>query len=113
MLTLLNKIRQSKKLISQFVLFALLVWFITPEANPHTQKVVGKSYKPNIEQVQLPLSLSKQSTTNSVSEHVDSILSYYSATLSLEIASNLIQSFLHINSFVRNAFYVYITINAP
>jgi hypothetical protein len=113
MLMVLDKIRQSKKLISQLVLVALLIWFITPEANSLTQKVVGKTYKPNVEQVQLPFSLTKQSTTNSLSKNVDSIISHDVISFSLHPSTNLIQSFLHINSFVRNVFYVYISINAP
>jgi hypothetical protein len=113
MRSLINRIRQTKKPMSQLVLVALLIWFITPEANPLTQKVSGKSYKPNIEQVQLQLSLSKQSTTNSLTKDAHSFISYDVTRLKLETVTNLIQLYLHINSFVRNVFYIYITINAP
>lgn len=95
------------------VLVSLLIWFITPATNSITQGFTDKIFKPNAEQVQIHFEVSKQNAAPQVSKEVSFILQRDEVKPGLRQTGNLIKSFLHVNSFVRNTFYVYTTINAP
>jgi len=110
---LIDKIRLNAKLISRLVLVTLLIWFITPPTNSITQSFTGKIFKPNSEQVQIHFEASKQNSVQQVAKEASFILQSDFVKPGIQLTGNLIRSFLHVNSFVRNTFYVYTTINAP
>lgn len=108
----LNRIRSVTRPISQLVLVILLIWLILPETSD-TSSSTGKFFKPNTEQVLIHFDLKKQNTVNPISKEITFILQNAFSKRNLDQTCSLIKSFLSVNSFIRNPFYVHTNINAP
>jgi len=100
------------KPISQLVLVILLIWLILPLTS-RTVSSYGRFINPLTEQVAFHIDLTKQNTLNPLAKTVNFILQHTVALAQSGQPSRLIKSFLNINSFTRNSFYVHTTVNAP
>ncbi|MBL7857408.1 MAG: hypothetical protein JNM57_06945 [Cyclobacteriaceae bacterium] len=105
-------IRRNTKLISQSVLLFLLLWLIAPVGNAHA-RLPFKIFKAHAEQVEIHTDAAKDHTNNPSPKNLSADLQRSFSELELCPSCNLVREFLKINSSVRNAFYVTITINAP
>lgn len=105
--------RTMAKLVSRLVLFILLIWSVTPEQGHAYSPVQNKIYKSGSEQILINLDLSKQSTFNSYSKESNYIVENDLLNLYHNSVCNYLKTFLQVNAFTRNTFYVNPTINAP
>jgi len=110
---LMNPVRRSIKPISQLVLLMLLIWFFLPDTKSNNQRANQIILKENTDHFKIQLAVSKQESVYPIVKQLSGAPQEGFLVPVLRPVKGLFKSFLRINSFVRNTFYVYTTINAP